>query len=116
MHICKATVNSVQRSNFTSAITAKTIKHSVISSFLHSQSHTATVEEGREDDMNCDGENVSPLSFSHFAEMGVTNRRGPFVSRRIVTGFVPGLATIIIRVEQAGWERAILKLEGSKFQ
>ena len=106
-------------SNFTSAITAKAIKHSVISSFLQSQSHTATVEEGREegDEMNCDGENVSPLSFSHFAEMGVTNRRGPFVSRRIVTGFVPGLATIIIRVEQAGWERATLTVswKGQRF-
>lgn len=43
-------------------------------------------------------------SFSHFSEIGVTNRRVPFVSRRIVTGFLSGLATLIRGVEQEGSE------------
>lgn len=54
--------------------------------------------------------------FSHFSEIGVTNRRVPFVSRRIVTGFLTGLATLIRGVEQADWEWATLKLEGSVVQ
>lgn len=101
--------------------TAGAIERALISTLPHSWSHAATVKEGKERGRK--GTRWTEMarmchlsSFSHVSEIGVTNGRVPFVSRRIVTGFLSGLATLIRGVEQAGWVRATLKLEGSMVQ
>lgn len=73
------------------------------SSQLITHSHCSERERGRGRDELRWWEQCHLSSFSHFSEIGVTNRRVPFVSRRIVTEFLSGLATLI-RAEQEGLE------------
>lgn len=101
--------------HFTTTVTAKAIKHTLISTLCHSQSHS--VGEGRKGMGMRWTEMVRMChlsSFSHFSEIGVTNRRMPFVSRRIATGFLSGLATLIRGVEQAEREQH-LSWKGQRF-